>query len=58
MRQQRTQRMITPAAIPRAGVGLPTRGYTLIVDGQAKKEFDTQDRALKVAKGTFSKPPG
>jgi hypothetical protein len=56
MRQQRTQRMITPAPIPRAGVGLPTSGYTLIVDGQAKKEFDTQDRALKVArelKGRF-----
>ena len=56
MRQQRTQRMITPAPIPGAGVGLPTSGYTLIVDGQAKKEFDTQDRALKVArelKGRF-----
>jgi hypothetical protein len=50
MRQQRTQRISTPAPIPRAVVGLPTSGYTLIVDGQAKKEFDTQDRALKVAK--------
>ena len=50
MRQQRTQRMITPAPIPGAGVGLPTCGYTLIVDGQAKKEFDALDRALKAAK--------
>ena len=60
MRQQRTQRMSTPAPISptpiRAGVGLPTSGYALIVDGQAKKEFDTQDRALKAArelKGRF-----
>jgi hypothetical protein len=56
MRQQRTQRMTTPAPISRAGVGLPTSGYTLIVDGQAKKEFDSEDRALKAArelKGRF-----
>ena len=56
MRQQRTQRMSTPAPISKAGVGLPTSRYTLIVDGQAKKEFDAQDRALKVArelKGRF-----
>ena len=54
MRQQRT-RMSTPTPISatpisRVGVGLPTSGYALIVDGQAKKEFDTQDRALKAAK--------
>jgi hypothetical protein len=56
MRQQRTQRMSTPASISKASVGLPTSRYTLIVDGQAKKEFDTQDRALKMAselKGRF-----
>ena len=58
MRQQRTQRMSTstPAPISRAADGLPTSGYALIVDGQAKKEFDTQDRALKAArelKGRF-----
>jgi hypothetical protein len=56
MRQQRTQRMSAPAPISKAGVGLPTSGYALVVDGQAKKEFDTQDRALKVArelKGRF-----
>ena len=50
MRQQRTQRMSTPAPVSRAGAGLPTSGYTLIVDGQAKKEFDAPDRALKAAK--------
>jgi hypothetical protein len=53
MRQQRTQRMSTPAPsapVSRTGVGLPTSGYALVVDGQAKKEFDTQDRALKAAK--------
>ena len=56
MRQQRTQRISTPAPIPRAGVGLPTSGYALVVDGQAKKEFDNRDRALKAArelKGRF-----
>ena len=56
MRQQRTQRMSTPASISRAGVGLPTSGYALVVDGQAKKEFDNRDRALKSArelKGRF-----
>ena len=61
MRQQRTQRMstptpISPTPISRAGVGLPTSGYALIVDGQVKKEFDTRDSALKAArelKGRF-----
>jgi hypothetical protein len=56
MRQQRTQRMSTPAPISRAGVCLPTSGYALVVDGQAKKEFDNRDRALKAArelKGRF-----
>ena len=56
MRQQRTQGMSTPAPISKAGVGLPTSGYALIVDGQAKKEFDTRDHALKAArelKGRF-----
>ena len=56
MRQQRTQRTSVPAPMPRAGTGLPTSGYTLVVDGQAKREFDTHDRALKAArdlKGRF-----
>ena len=50
MRQQRTQRMSTPTPISRTGDGLPTSGYALIVDGQAKKGFDAQDRALKAAR--------
>ena len=49
MRHQRTQ-MSTPATISKAGVGLPTNGYALIVDGQRKTEFDTRDRALKSAR--------
>jgi hypothetical protein len=62
MRQQRTQRMRTPAPTStpsptsRARVDLPASGYSLVVDGQAKKEFDTRDRALKAArelKGRF-----
>ena len=50
MRQQRTQQMSTPTPLSRAGVGLPTSGYALIVDGRAKKEFDTRGSALKSAK--------
>ena len=56
MRQQRTQRTSAPAPMSKAGTGLPTIGYTLVVDGQAKREFDTHDRALKAArdlKGRF-----
>jgi len=50
MRQQRTQRMSMPTPTSRAGVSLPTSGYALMVDGHAKKEFDTRDSALKSAK--------
>jgi hypothetical protein len=56
MRQQRTQRMSAPMPVSRAGTGLPAEGYALIVDGQLKAEFTTQDRALKAArdlKGRF-----
>jgi hypothetical protein len=51
-----THTPISPTPISRAGVGRPTSGYALIVDGQAKKEFETRDRALKAArelKGRF-----
>jgi hypothetical protein len=64
MRQKRTQRMATPATVPvpmptpihKPSTKHPTSGYVLIVDGQAKSEFDTRDRALKAArdlKGCF-----
>jgi hypothetical protein len=56
MRQKRTQRTSVAAPMFRAGTGLPTNGYALIVDGQVKKKFDTHDRALKAArdlKGRF-----
>ena len=55
MRQQRSQRMSTPAPTStpspssKARVDLPTSGFSLVVDGQAKKEFDTRDRALQAA---------
>jgi len=35
---------------PRARVDLPTSGFSLIVDGQTKTEFDTRDRAVKAAR--------
>jgi hypothetical protein len=50
MRQQRTQQMSTPAPARGSSTDLPTSGYALIVDGQVKREFDTQDRALKAAR--------
>jgi hypothetical protein len=56
MRQQRTQRTNAPGPMSRASTGLPTSGYAVIVDGQAKKEFDTHDHALNAArdlKGRF-----
>ena len=56
MRQQRTQRMSAPGLLSKAGTGLPTNGFALIVDGQTKREFDMQDRAMKAAmelKGRF-----
>ena len=56
MRQQRTQRMSTPAPVYKPAIKPPTSGYALIVDGQVKTEFNTHDRALKAArdlKGRF-----
>ena len=47
MRQQRTERAPAPAPIYRATTALPAIGYALIVDGQVKTEFKTQDQALK-----------
>jgi hypothetical protein len=41
--------MSASAPISKVGTGLPTDGYALIVDGQAKREFDTQDRAIEAA---------
>jgi hypothetical protein len=52
MRQQRTQGapMAAPATTSKAPTDLPTSGYALIVDGQAKREFKTQDSANQAAK--------
>jgi hypothetical protein len=47
---QRKQRMTTPAPGEKVITGFPTSGYALIVDGQAKAAFATNDLALKAAK--------
>lgn len=49
MRQQKRR---TPAPVPtrRAITGLPTSGFALMVDGQAKTEFMTQDHAMNAAR--------
>ena len=50
MRQnKRTLQPPAPAPMRRTTTGLPTGGYALIVDGQVKTEFMTQDRALTAA---------
>ena len=41
--------MPAPAPMARATTTLPTSGFVLIVDGQAKAEFKTQDQALNAA---------
>jgi hypothetical protein len=56
MRQQRKERMATPAAREKVRTDLPTSGYTIVVDGHAKAAFATGDQALKAAmdlKGRF-----
>ena len=56
MRQQRTQRVSTPVAVPNPRSDVPVTGYALIVDGQAKADFKTHEQAVKAArdlKGRF-----
>jgi len=50
MRPLRKQRMAAPAVKEKVAIGLPTSGYALVVDGQAKASFATGDQALKTAK--------
>ena len=46
----RTQRTPAPAPTARATTNLlPTSGFALIVDGQVKAEFKTQDQATEAA---------
>ena len=48
-RIQRMKQTPAPAPMARATTSLPTQGFALIVDGQAKAEFETRDQALKAA---------
>jgi hypothetical protein len=59
MRQQRTQRppVAAPAITSKAPTDLPTSGYALIVDGQVKREFKTQDSAIQAANGLKQRFP-
>ena len=50
MRQQRTQRMSTPVPVPKPRSDVPVIGYALIVDGQAKADFETHDQARQAAR--------
>jgi len=50
-RQQRGQRLEMPVPVrQRVASDAPSSGYALIVDGQAKAEFNTQNRAIEKAK--------
>jgi hypothetical protein len=56
MRQQRTQRVNTPAPVAKPRSDVPVTGFALIVDGRAKADFITHEQALKAArdlKGRF-----
>ena len=61
MRHQRTRMSMSaptpaPSPVSRVRTDLPTGGFALVVDGRAKKEFDSRDGALKAArelKGRF-----
>lgn len=51
MRQQRGRQLAMPVPVRhRAASEGPSTGHALIVDGQVKAEFDTQDRAIEAAK--------
>jgi len=50
VRDQRKQPMTAPAPREKVSNGPPTSGYALIVDGQAKDTFATNDLALKAAR--------
>ena len=56
MRQQRAQRMSTTTPVFRSGTDLPASGFAMLVDGRVKREFNTEEAAVKAAtdlKGCF-----
>ena len=56
MRQQRAQRMGTTTPVFRSGTDLPASGFAMLVDGRVKREFNTEEAAMKAArdlKGRF-----
>ena len=56
MRQQRAQRMGTTTPVYRSRTDLPASGFAMLVDGRVKREFNTEEAAVKAAtdlKGRF-----
>ena len=56
MRQQRSQGMSTTTPVLRSGTDLPAVGFAMLVDGRVKREFNTEEAAMKAArdlKGRF-----
>ena len=50
MRQQRAQRMSTTTPVFRSGTDLPASGFAMLVDGRVKREFNTEEAAMKAAR--------
>ena len=50
MRQQRAQRIGTITPVLRSGTDLPAVGFAMLVDGRVKREFNTEEAAMKAAR--------
>ena len=57
MRPRSTQRMSSPAPVRKARTAVPSTGYALIVDGQAKADFKTHEQALEAARDLKRRMP-
>jgi hypothetical protein len=50
MRKQRNERASSPTSPHRTAPNRPASGYALIVDGQAKRDFEGREQAQKAAR--------
>jgi hypothetical protein len=57
MRESRAQRTNAPAPSHRREISLPSSGFALIVDGQAKSEFKALDQAMNAARDLKARFP-
>ena len=57
MRHQLGEGVSAPAPLRKARVALPSAGYALLVDGQAKSDFKTRQQALEAARDLKGRIP-